>query len=404
MAVHDPQRLQRLLGGDALTQLRSRLRKRYRDGAPPADQFTLANLDTAEADALAGLLGRKPRPRASLRLSHSELDAVLQRAGIAADLKTALEWLDGPIANPRAEQERLRRSWAEAFAAVEHPDLAGLLRRPPMQGLVKRLAHSNPAAGRKLLADSERVLAALPAGGTALAQLAANTLGDAHALDRGRPVATLVLRVLGQRDSVDRPRDLWAGQGVLVNELAKPVATLNLTAGGTGSVAQLVHVAAASGAPLHLSLRQLTRDPPRWQTRSRIHVCENPAVLAAAADAHGVACPPMISLDGQLSAAPRMLLDQLAAQGARFCYHGDFDWGGLRIANHFFARYAAMPWRYNSSDYQPTDGPLLQGHPVAADWDAELAVCMERAGIAIHEESRLHILLEDLAHYRDQGP
>jgi hypothetical protein len=36
---------------------------------------------------------------------------------------------------------------------------------------------------------------------------------------------------------------------------------------------------------------------------------------------------------GQPSAAGWRLLDLLAAGGAEFRYHGDFDWGGIRIAS-----------------------------------------------------------------------
>lgn len=182
---------------------------------------------------------------------------------------------------------------------------------------------------------------------------------------------------------------------MLVNELAKPVATLNLAVDGEDGAARLV--AAAVGEPLHLSLRLLTRRKPAWRNGQTVFVCENPEVLAAAADAVGARCPPMISLDGQLSAAPRTLLDQLAAAGCAFYYHGDFDWPGITIANGIIARYGATPWRYSARDYAPDHGPRLAGEPVEAVWDAELVPRMRAAGIAIHEESQLDGLIADLA-------
>ena len=45
------------------------------------------------------------------------------------------------------------------------------------------------------------------------------------------------------------------------------------------------------------------------------------------------------------------LLDLLAADGCRFAYHGDFDWGGLRIARSVIDRYGAEPWRFQRDDY-----------------------------------------------------
>ncbi|MGH8190832.1 MAG: TIGR02679 family protein, partial [Rhodanobacteraceae bacterium] len=195
-----------------------------------------------------------------------------------------------------------------------------------------------------------------------------------------------------------RVRELWAAQGVLVNELAKPVAVLNLAVAGADVAARLVQTAAAAGEPVHLSLRVLTRCTPAWRPGQCVFVCENPAILAAAADTLGARCPSMVSLDGQLSAAPRTLLDQLAARDAEFHYHGDFDWGGLRIANVLFGRYRVVPWHFGASDYQPTAGPTLQGPPAVASWDAALGPKMQKAGIAIHEESLLDLLLADLRH------
>ena len=67
--------------------------------------------------------------------------------------------------------------------------------------------------------------------------------------------------------------------------------------------------------------------------RELVRICENPVVIAAAADELGSRCPPLVCVGGQPSAAGWRLLDLLAAGGAEFRYHGDFDWGGIRIAS-----------------------------------------------------------------------
>lgn len=394
----DLARLQRLLGGADLARLRARLRKRLAAGAPAADRFNLGQLAPPAAAALAGLLGRAPGVRASMQLSHAELDAALASAGLARDLRQALEALDGPIRDAAATRARSRRAWAAACARAIDPRLVAALADAAGQGLLKRLAASDAARAARLIQHADAVLARLPAAGISLARLAADALGDAHALDTGQPTGTLVRCALAVGDEVPlRPRDLWAAQGVLVNELAKPVAVLNLAASDGGVLARLVRTAAAAGEPVHLSLRLLKRYATSWQSGQQIHVCENPAVLAAAASELGPRCPPMISLDGQLSAAPRALLDQLAAAGATFRYHGDFDWGGLHIANYLHRRYGMVPWRFSADDYQPDGGPALRDGFVAAEWDAALAPRMQQIGIAIHEESVLDGLLADLA-------
>lgn len=397
----DRERLARLLGGETLAGLRRRLRKRYARTDPPGEAFTLDRLTPAERDTLAGLLGRPRGAAASMRLSHRTIDEALQRARLAPDLRTALECLDGPISDLAFQRERERRAWAALVAQLPAAGpLAQTLARPADQGLVKRLAHNDVQRAADILAQAQRVLARLPAPGTTRSRLAADVLGDAHGLDPGRAVATLLQRALDPERRLARRRDLWAAQGVMVNELAKPVATLNLAATGAGAVDSLLATARRAGEPLHLSLRQLLRAAPAWRRGQPVYVCENPDVLAGAADGLGAACPAMVSLDGQLSAAPRILLDQLHTADCRFYYHGDFDWPGLAIANGIVKRYAAIPWRYAAADYAPTQGIALRGEPVDAIWDPKLSPRMRTAGLAVHEEAQLALLLQDL---RDAG-
>ena len=393
----DRDRLTRLLGGAELAGLRQRLRKRYAASQVPVDGFTLGQLTAAERDALTGLLGRRRSNQQSLRLSHEQLDGALRSAELANDLCAALECLDGPIVDTRAARERRQRAWEGLFTESASVALAETLTESRAQGLLKRLAGQDIDTARRLIAHTEAVLARLPAHGIARARLAADTLGDAHALDPSRPVATLIRRVLDGSRQHERMRDLWAEQGVLVNELAKPVVVLNLQANGDGVADQLIAAARTAGEPLHLSLRLLARNTPNWLSSQTIHICENPEVLAAAADALGARCAPLVSIDGQLSAAPRTLLDQLAAAGCDFYYHGDYDWPGITIANGIIARYGASPWRYSARHYAPDHGPRLAGEPVEAVWDAALAPRMGAAGIAVHEESQLDGLIDDLA-------
>lgn len=392
----DRERLHRLLGGDALAGLRRRLRKRYQRSGTPDDSFTLTNLTQTERDTLAGLLGRRRTAAASMRLSHQAIDDALRRAGLAPGLRTALESLDGVLTNTAAQREHERRAWAGVFTRLFGGPLAEALAGPADQGLLKRLAENDIQTAETLLTQAQRVLDQLPAAGITRSRLAADVLGDAHGLDPGKPVATLLRRALDPERQQIRWRDVWAVQGVMVSELAKPVAVLNLHAGGTGPVDHMLETARQAGEPLHLSLRQLLRAPPQWQPGQSVFVCENPDILAAAAGELGAACPPLVSIDGQLSAAPRTLLDQLHGADCRFHYHGDFDWPGLAIGNGIVKRYAAVPWRFSAADYAPAQGIGLQGEPVAALWDAELAPRMCATGLAVHEEAQLDLLLRDL--------
>jgi uncharacterized protein (TIGR02679 family) len=280
--------------------------------------------------------------------------------------------------------------------------------------LVKRLTRSDPELGRKLLERAERVLARLPAAGTPLAQLAAETLGDAHALDAGQAVATLVLRTLGadafeqtppdEADALcslprDPRREQWARVGVTVNGLSAPALCLNLRATGDDVAAVIASTAARAGEPAHLSLRSLLRAAPQWDVAEHlIYVCENPSIVGVAADRLGARCTPLVCTDGMPGAAQQTLLRQLVEAGARLRYHGDFDWPGIAIGNFVSRTFGALPWRFSAQDYRAATGVPglpLSGRRVTADWDETLADAMLERGVAIHEESLVEWLLAD---------
>ena len=131
-------------------------------------------------------------------------------------------------------------------------------------------------------------------------------------------------------------------------------------------------------------------------------VCENPNLLAIAADRLGPRCAPLVCTDGMPAAAQRTLLAQLAGAGASLRYHGDFDWPGLRIGNQMLREHAAVPWRFGAGDYRaavidaPRPGRTLGDAAVDALWDAGLAAAMRAEQLAIDEEALADILLGDL--------
>lgn len=405
-------RLQRLLGGAELEHLRRRLRARYERGET-GDAFTLSELTVTERRALEGLLGRPARSASSMRVRRSELDAVIARAGLAADLRAALEVLDGPLIDRKARRLELEREWSAVLDGVDEPRLCSLVSAPTGAGILKRLASGDPARGRVLLEHAGRVLARIPAQGVPLSRLAAETLGDSHALDAGQPVAALVLRACrdGHSDSgagdaggvdSDSRRDQWARLGVSVNELAVPVLCLNLRARDATPAAGLAAVAGELGEPVHLSLRALLRGAPAWEVAdTTVHVCENASIVAIAADRLGADCAPLVCTDGMPAAAQQTLLQQLLDCGARLRYHGDFDWPGLAIGNFVLRRFRAAPWRFGADDYRAARAdvelPLSEGPRVAADWDDRLEPALAERGIVVHEEAVVETLLLDLA-------
>jgi uncharacterized protein (TIGR02679 family) len=394
-------RAARLLGGEALAGLRKRLRRRFERAAPgqAGDSFRIGDLTPEEHSALAALTGRHPRFTGSLSVDLAGVDAAFRQAGIAGSLRDALERLDGPIVHRATEHDRVRMQWDEVVSRCRHPAFAEFLGSQAALGMVKRLARGEPGVASDLCEQAEAVLRLLPANGLARARLAAEVLGDAHGLDAGRPVATLVLavwrRTAAAADEADMlaletVREVWARAGVLVNELARPALFLNLPG-------------ARDGEPGYVSLRRLVRSPPSWDVAGCIvYVCENPNLLAIMADQFGPRCPPMVCTEGMPAAAQNRLLSQLASAGARFFYHGDFDWAGLSIGNAMVGRYAACPWRFGAADYSAAiaaaarPGRLLEGAAVQASWDAALSATMRQHGLAIAEEAVAETLMRDM--------
>lgn len=412
-------RLQRLLGAPVLYALRQRLRRRFElvDSEQTLSSIHLSNLASIEYSALCQLTGRPSRIARSMTLDIADLDARLCAAGLADSLQDALERLDGPIVAKATLRKTLSKQWSALtnFASDEGSPLlrAWLQNTTTSMPLIKRLGR-DPARANQLLAATDTVLRRLPEEGLPRSQLAAETLGDAHALDPGRPVATLVMSAWrlhermgdSQEDEAaadsggraeERVREVWSRAGILVNELARPALVLNLP------VVPHTPRTWLPGEPAYLSLRQLVRKSFCWQVKGRsVYVCENPNIVAIVADRLGANSAPLVCTDGMPAAAQRILLDQLAGAGARLHYHGDYDWPGIGIGNHVIRTWQAIPWRFGCKDYleavlvaprRPRD---LHINGVQALWDSELHTAMDTQGLAIAEEAVFSTLLDDL--------
>lgn len=403
----DAERLRRLLGAPDLAWLVERVRRRLEREHALTGTVSLAIPTEAQRMAAERLLGRAPRAGRSLTVRLDAVDVVLRRSGISPDgLAAAVTFLTGPV-TPLSQARRDEcRAWQDAYSPLDalgrdFPYVADWTARLRTEGLVRRLA-GTPIAARALLADTARALRELPADpAVSLPAFAARVLGGAHALDDGTPLATLTLsgiRALTgfpEGSGAEWRREAWASAGLLRDDLSSTVLTLNLR--GTPALDWMADV----GEPYILTLRQLAHWPPgTWTTPPTVRICENPAVLGAAADAHGVDCPPLVCLQGQPSAAALTLLRRLHDGGATLLYHGDFDWGGLRIAGALLRRVPWRPWRYTAADYRAaaraSTAPPLTGTRAAAPWDPALAEALTELGVRVEEESVLDDLLTDL--------
>jgi uncharacterized protein (TIGR02679 family) len=395
----DTERVRRVLGAPELSWLVDRLRRRVELGRPLTGTVTLPAASEPQRRAVARLLGRAAGDGASLSVSLERLDASLQAAGVAPDLRSALDVLTGPVRDLASERARDRGRCEALLAALAAGPAAGSdwyrdwLAALTANGTLTRLLRRDEV---HLAGQAAAVLGRLPADGVPLAVLAEQVTGDTKALSGGT-LATLVLRALALRASAPAPgsaaerRALWESAGVLV---------LNVTAAQDHVVAGWLGAAAARGIPFRLTLHQLTVAPVT-PAAPRLYVCENPAVLRVAAAELAANAAPLLCTEGQPSAACRHLLAAAAGAGARIHWHGDFDWTGLRTTAAAVDRYGAHPWRMDAGSYTAAlatgESEPLKGAPAASPWDPALADRLRRAGRAVMEERLIPHLLTDLS-------
>jgi uncharacterized protein (TIGR02679 family) len=423
--AEDGSRLHRLLGGESTGWLVRRARDRLEAGRPLIGTVTLAGATVEQRRAIERLTGRPARSGTSLSVSLPEVDRVLRESGAApGGLAEAVAVLTGPLRDLNRDRTDIASAWAAAFTPLDGA-LAARAELAPWRawldatGLVRRLAPA-PDLALPLLGQVAAVLRRLPSPGIPIGRLAAECCGDAHALDDGRPAGTLALSAVRALAGLpfaadvgaESRRAVWASAGVHLDELSSLVLCLGLPGDAHTPLGRVLALQREAGQPATLTLRQLRCHAEALPTGS-VWICENPVVIAAAADELGSRCPPLVCVGGQPSAAGWRLLDLLAAGQAGFRYHGDFDWGGIRIASGVRQRVAQsgshwQPWRYDRDSYEAAaramlashdaaPPPRLTGDPASTPWDPDLATAMAHHDVRVEEELFLDILLADLA-------
>jgi uncharacterized protein (TIGR02679 family) len=423
--AEDGSRLHRLLGGESTGWLIRRARDRLEAGRPLIGTVALTGATVEQRRAIERLTGRPARSGTSLSVSLPEVDRVLRESGAApGGLAEAVALLTGPLRDLNRDRTDNASAWAAAFAPLDgavaaRAELAPWRAWLDATGLVRRLTPA-PDLALALLGQVAAVLRRLPSPGIPIGRLAAECCGDAHALDDGRPAGTLALSAVRALAGLpfaadvgaESRRAVWASAGVHLDELSSLVLCLGLPGDAHTPLGRVLALQREAGQPAALTLRQLRCHDEALPTGS-VWICENPVVIAVAADELGSRCPPLVCVGGRPSAAGWRLLDLLAAGDPRFRYHGDFDWGGIGIASAVRQRVAQSgshwrPWRYDRDSYEAVatatlaahdaaTPPRLTGEPVSTPWDPDLATAMAHHDVRVEEELLLDILLADLA-------
>ncbi|MEU2955606.1 TIGR02679 family protein [Streptomyces xanthochromogenes] len=412
------------LTGPGLARLWQEARKRLEsNGVQATGSLRLTAMNAQERNDLSLLLG-KPLTGAAATVRLDVLDARLRASAAGLGLRQTLEELGPPLTDRRAARAdvaaRREQVWSSLASSLDLSPLADqewprqwydLLRRA---GVPKGVT---PEAAIRTLQQAVQVLTALlgPEGpkrnGTlGRGELAAMATGSAHGLDDGTWLARLVQRGVALAHATKFPDDaagrraLWRLVSVTPDEVSSTVLTYGLRPEGKGWRERALRERADHHAEVHVTPRDLHGLRLQLPARTLIHICENPRVVEAAADAACV--QPLVCTSGSAATVVFTLLDALAVTGCRFAYHGDFDWPGIALANRVIRRYEARPWRMGSADYEhlaarsQAEGIpqlALDGQPVDADWDSDLAPAMTALGVALHEEATLDVLVTDLS-------
>jgi uncharacterized protein (TIGR02679 family) len=403
------------LRGDGWTRLLAAARRRLeRTGGALDGDIGLTAPAESERRTVIGITGRyRPETVRRLTVPLRDLDAYL-RHRYGTGLTQTLARLDGPLRDRPAERAAEDTHRAAALDSARSSQLAGhawftrWLDRIAADGTLTRLVRR---ADAPLLGAAVRVLEALPddaARIVPLPVLAEQATGDTKSLASGTPLEQLVLRALAERGGGEVPRDragrrvLWESAGVIADDLASQVLVLNTGARGDSPVCRWLREAAEAAIPFRLTLHQLASAPdPVIPAARTVFVCENPAVLRAAAAELQETGAALVCTEGVPSAACHRLLGDAARAGVRLHWRADFDWPGLRITAAALARHGARTWRMTAADYTTALGhgesTPLAGPPAHSPWDPGLAQAMTRSGRAVMEERLLSVLLSDLA-------
>lgn len=401
--------------------LLDRLRKRIERGEPLSGICRLSRLSIEQRRVLREVTGVAARGK-TVAVDLAAFDHLVRSTGRFHSLHELVERAVGEkIANRRAERSSHHGAWSEVWsrAVVRAGDSEALnecLSQLRRSGWLSRAARRDPAIARELLEKSFDLLERLPSEAKPLSVFAAEQTGDAHALDPSRTLGRLLARLIAAREGIPRAgnsaarRRLWEAVGIVPDELSASVLVMNLPAVGDSLCDQMLRQHRSAGAPCRLTFRHLRLHRPTIPSagagsKTQVFVCENPSVLAAAADRLGSRCPPLVCVEGQPNLTCLRLLRMLSASGFGLKYHGDFDWGGIRIANRLFDQFGFEPWRYTAVDHRCDSNSHRKLKPPAAEaaWDAALAGVIAASGIAVEEESLIDDLIGDLREAAQQA-
>jgi uncharacterized protein (TIGR02679 family) len=419
---------------------------------------TIANISDMERSTLDRFYETysPPAQGETKRYSLKKFEQLLMNSRFGLKVPELLELLNGePILTRREQALRIKEEWEdvirsameETFAAA--PDGVDSPVRSWAQGLMEESSPPSPGSRtlRIVFAKSPEearlclkccltalngVVASRTERPIRLPILAAQTTGNAHALDWKYPLGRLfwwgLTAIHGQalvgEVSEDNQLELADlsdasdSQAILIREGYRRggVADDDLSSQAIVYAPELFRICEERV----LTLRQVERLSPERLTQmryTRIYMVENPSVFAELIDADAwareraeAAAPVILCGNGQPSTAVVKLLDALLSnrEGAALYYAGDLDPAGLGIAQSLRLRYpqAFRAWRMDKEQYLRyahrgvllTEAESSRLKECQYEWDAALANALSENGVKLHQELWVDELIRDMVH------
>lgn len=396
--------------------------RKYRSLGRIGGQICLKDATNDERQAARAVFGRPfSNP---LKFTLQEFDAALQFTPYRGiHLPELLEAYFGiRILTRREERQKKARSLSELISKVgDETDsqtcrcwLHSLLEtRSEGYALVRRSLESGEAESALVhVCKSAAWLEAHTGEVIRLAVLSARVTSDPHTLDGNTAAGKLLLHLLAFSQAARFPsnaeqRDtLYFKAGILCDSISSSVTQLGLILSAGEEEHPAYRYFRQSCEICTLTLTNLANLSAASSPSGHVYLVENQMVFSQLCDHAGVFHSPLICTSGQLQVAVLRLLDMLAASGTTFHYSGDFDGGGLSIADRLTARYPGTLelWHMSSKDYAAAHSEKKLGetsirnlHGLSHKALNETAGAILKTGYAGYQELLLPEMLKDLA-------
>lgn len=244
-----------------------------------------------------------------------------------------------------------------------------------------------------------------------LAVLSARVTSDPHTLDSNTMAGKLLLHLLSFSQGVQFPSDaekrdmLYYEAGILCDSISSSVTQLGLILCTGKEEHPSYQYFRQSYEACTLTLTNLANLSTASSPSRHVYLVENQMVFSQLCDHANEFYSPLICTSGQLQVAVLRLMDMLAVSGTTFHYSGDFDGGGLSIADRLTVRYPGLLklWHMSSKDYTVACSKTELGeisirnlHGLSHKALNETATTILEEGYAGYQELLLPALLKDL--------